>query len=197
MLVSLDEVVKWFEGYESAEIEIGHVDLNGIEFKRCYTSSSERALKTASCIFRGETIILHALRELDMLPLMNKKRKLPFLLWAILVRIKSSSSNRITDEFRNNIVAFLDDLLSKNTEDVLIVSHGFVMMLIQKELNRRGFEGDGFRVPSMGSCMFSKSNRGSQNRVLQTLRRRYNLRQTTILFFIGFAYEKNKSRQLD
>lgn len=150
VLVSLEEVVHWFEGYESAEIEPILIDLRGIEFSRCYTSSADRALKTSAIIFKGEQTILHELRELDVLPLMNSKRKLPFLMWAILVRIKSFSSNRITDEFRNNILRFLDDLLSKNTEDVLIVSHGFVMMQMQKELRRRGFEGTGFRTPENG-----------------------------------------------
>jgi broad specificity phosphatase PhoE len=159
MLISLDEVLHWFAGYESAEIQSTHVDLRGIEFKRCYTSSAERALGTAGIIFKGEKTILHELRELDVLPLMNNKRKLPFLMWAILVRIKASSSNRITDEFKNNISAFLDELLLKNTDDVLIVSHGFVMMYMQKELKRRGFKGIGFRAPENGKLyVFEKED---------------------------------------
>ncbi len=159
VLVSLDDVMLWFEGYETAEIDQAHVDLHGIEFKRCFTSSAERAIKTAGIIFKGEKTILHELRELDVLPLLNNKGRMPFLMWAILVRIKASSSNRITDEFRNKISAFLDELLSKNTDDVLIVSHGFVMMYIQKELKRRGFEGIGFRVPKNGKLyVFEKED---------------------------------------
>jgi broad specificity phosphatase PhoE len=87
---------------------------------------------------------------MDLLPLMNTYSKLPLLLWALLMRSKSRSSNRITDEFSAKISAFVDELLQANDQNVLVASHGFVMMFLQKELIKRGFTGDRFKTPANG-----------------------------------------------
>lgn len=150
VLLTAAEVVKWFEDYEVAELEYKDVDLCRVEWRSCFTSPLERAAKTASTLFNGEIIKADELKELEALPLMNKTIRLPFLVWAIIIRIKFSTSNKITTEFKTKIIAFVDQLIVKHDKDVLIVSHGFVMMTLQKELLKRGFSGNTFRSPAYG-----------------------------------------------
>ncbi|MEP6795271.1 MAG: histidine phosphatase family protein [Saprospiraceae bacterium] len=145
--VSKEEVLQWFEGYENAEIEYQQVNMGEIGWTSCYTSPSARAIKTADAVFSGNNIKTNALRELNILPLLNTKISLPFLVWAILVRIRSFSSNMITEEFKTRLFTFLDTIISEDNENVLIVSHGFVMMFLRKELLRRGFTGPGMMSP--------------------------------------------------
>ncbi|HTF04627.1 MAG TPA: histidine phosphatase family protein [Bacteroidia bacterium] len=146
------DLIRWFDEYELNDVEHNEVDLRGIAWKRCFSSPVNRAIYTAEQIHTGEIVKVPELKELDILHLMWGKIKLPLILWIILVRMKSSSSNEVTHEFRKKITAFVDELLLKSNEDTLIVSHGFVMMFLQKELNRRGFKGDRFRTPENGKA---------------------------------------------
>lgn len=159
--LSRAEVEEWFEGYEIADLEYHHIDLCGIEWKKCISSSLDRASKTAYKIFPGEIITSDDLKELSVLPLMSKKVKLPFLVWAIAIRMKTFSSNELTNAFRKKMNAFIDEMLSNNDNDTLIVSHGFVMMFLQKELIKRGFNGDKFKTPENGKVyVFEKTAPG-------------------------------------
>ena len=100
-LVSGAEVIKWFEEYELAELEYTEVDLLGIEWERCYSSPLNRAVKTAGSIYVGEIIQLSELKELEALPFVRKSIRLPFMVWAIYVKMKSlSSSDRRMKEFK-------------------------------------------------------------------------------------------------
>jgi broad specificity phosphatase PhoE len=150
LLLSSAELTQWFNGYREAEIEPKAVDLRGVTWGKCFSSPLKRAIETADAIFNGEIKQVDALKELDLLPLMYKKLRLPLIAWAILIRMKSLSPNSITNEFGNQIQAFVEELLLDNDKNVLIVSHGFVMMFLQKELLKRGFRGDGFKTPSNG-----------------------------------------------
>lgn len=150
-LLTKSEVIKWFDGYESAEVESKEVDLYGINWKHCYASPLNRAVKTAGRIYDGETIQISELKELDILHLLTNRIRLPFMIWGILVRIKSLKSNTETNEFKNKIAAFVDELVLKNDTDILIVSHWFVMQVLQKELIKKGFKGNNFRSPDYGT----------------------------------------------
>lgn len=149
-LVGYAELLKWFEHYNAADIEYRDVRPGGVTWEKCYSSSLPRALKTAECLFSGDIIRRDDLVELDLLPLMNTYGKRPLLLWAVLLRSKSRSSNPITDAFSARISAFVDELLRANDQHVLVASHGFVMMFLQKELLKRGFTGDRFGTPAHG-----------------------------------------------
>ncbi len=147
-LVSYDEVFKWYEKYGTAEVEVKDVDLLGVNWGKCYSSPLYRAAKTTEAVYKNEVTVINDLKELDVLPLLNKKRKMPFLLWGLFLKIKSTQQNEITNEFESKISAFLNDILKDNNCDVLIISHGFVMTFIQKELKKKGFKGMNFLVPA-------------------------------------------------
>jgi broad specificity phosphatase PhoE len=148
--LSKAEIEAWFEGYASAEVIPSETDLGGVEWQKCFSSSLSRALDTAKYIYKGEVIQLDVLQELNALPLLTTNLRLPFLVWAIFVRLKYASNDPVTVAFRRKIVDFVDELLLKESGNVLIVSHGFVMICLQRELNKRGFAGKDIKASVHG-----------------------------------------------
>lgn len=149
-LLTKTGVVQWFDAYETAETTPKKVDLRGIDWQHCFSSTASRALKTATQIYPGEITRLDTLRELDVLPLLPGNIRLPFLVWGTLVYRKSVAVNPVTTIFRQNLTAFLDSLISGNYDNVLIVSHWYVMRILQKELLLRGFRGERFTSAENG-----------------------------------------------
>lgn len=149
-LIGAEELTQFFVQYDSAGITYAPVDLLGVEWKRCYSSSAPRAIKTAETIYKGEITTADELRELNVLPLLQHKSRRPLLLWALQMRSHAFKSNEITDRFKQNLVVLLEKILAESPDDLLLVSHGFVMMHLQKELRKRGFAGKGFGTPVNG-----------------------------------------------
>lgn len=147
-LISAEELRQWFSDYETAGLQISVADTGGVEWKKCISSPLFRAKETATSVFGDGYIVSGELSELDILPLLNSKRKLPLFVWALIMKKKSESESEITARFRNNLNNFLDKLLSDNSENTLLVCHGFVMMHLRKELKRRGYKGPYFSSPA-------------------------------------------------
>ena len=151
-LLSKAEVIEWFIGYDNTEtIEYNNVDLSPGDWHHCYSSPMIRAVNTAHHIYDGPIKEVAALKELDILHRLPGKIRLPFLLWGLIVRIKSFSSNKDTDTFKNEIIAFVDKVMEDDESDVLIVSHWFVMRVIRQELIKRGFVGGNFKSNEYGA----------------------------------------------
>jgi broad specificity phosphatase PhoE len=156
-LLSAKDIVQWFDEYELAAVERGQTDLQDIRWDICFSSPLPRALHTANAIVAGDVIPADELKELDVLPLLNQGIRLPFLVWAMVIKARSSSVHPVTDQFRSRISAFADRIVSGEHEHVLVVSHGFVMMFLQQELEKRGFSGQRFRSPRNGKLyVFAK-----------------------------------------
>lgn len=152
LFLSKSEVIKWFTEYDKTEnIQHKNVDLYNIDWKRCYSSTMVRAVNTANHIYSGEIVKITELQELDIIHRLPDKIKLPFLVWGLVVRITSFSSNNDTDKFKNDIIAFVDKILETEKDDILIVSHWFVMRVIRQELIKRGFRGDRFKSNEYGT----------------------------------------------
>lgn len=149
-LLTAEEVVQWFEAYEQAELDITPADLRNVSWEICYSSPLNRAVKTAKNIFNGEINISSSLTELSAAPFLYRKIRLPFLLWGLIVRVRSTSSGDEMNAFKQRINTLLDQILAGEEENVLIVSHVFVMQHLHKELIRRGFAGQAFRRPDHG-----------------------------------------------
>ena len=148
-LVSYAELIKWFYEYDLAEIECNK-SVKTTEWDVCYSSPSKRAIETAMDLHKSKPLIINELKELNVLDLMNEKLKLPFIIWGILIRNKAFSNNKITNDFKKELNLFIDFLLLKSDKEILVVSHGFVMMFLKKELEQRGFSGDKFKLPVNG-----------------------------------------------
>ncbi|RFS17750.1 histidine phosphatase family protein [Emticicia sp. C21] len=158
-LIGHDALTDWFAQYDHAEVNYTTIDMRAINWELCYASTMSRAYKTARHIFKGEIEVHDDLREVSVLNLMNKKRRLPIILWAILIKRKTLSANEITESTKKKLADFVDKLLTKPEKEILIVSHGFIMMLLQQELIARGFTGELFRNPANGKVyIFEKSD---------------------------------------
>ncbi|MFC7440427.1 histidine phosphatase family protein [Laceyella putida] len=152
--VTQKELIKWLEEYDVADIEEGEVDLKGVAWKRCFASDLPRAEKTARKIYDGKIIKKKELREISVYPFIKRDMKLPFFMWAVLARVAwlfnhKSQLEGITD-VKRRVKVVLDEILSQSQEDVLIVSHGVVMMFLRKELLKRGFKGPKLGTPKNG-----------------------------------------------
>jgi len=145
--VTPDEVAEWFAGYDDADVEYGHVDLSGGDWRHCFCSDLPRAIKTARAIFPGEIIILKELREIEPYPFRGNRIKLPFLFWAVLVRIvwylKSHPNVESRRAVRERVRQVIDRVLQSGA-DSLVVSHAALMPFLRTELRRRGFKGPWF-----------------------------------------------------
>lgn len=148
--ITRDELSLWFNEYDNADVEYGEVELSNIEWKNCCTSDLPRAIKTAEKIYHGNIITMQGLRELNPLVLFKKNLRLPMMLWMIFPRIKQLMPNNHVADFKKKISTSLDEILLKYDEDTLIVSHGFTMIFLKKELRKRGFKGVNFRHPRNG-----------------------------------------------
>lgn len=149
-LLSKQEVIDWFDKYNTADVESELVNLSNTNWTHCYSSPLKRAKATAEIIYKGEITETDALKELDILHLLPEKVRLPFLVWGLLVQIKFYSGAKEVIQFRHNLDAFIEKLITTEGGNVLIVSHGFVMLYIQKQLLKKGFRGHKIRFPENG-----------------------------------------------
>jgi broad specificity phosphatase PhoE len=159
--VTHKELFQWLDEYEASDIEVGETDLGSVEWKRCFASDLSRAAKTAEIIYDGDIMKMKELREVQIYPLFKRNIKLPFLLYPVLIRLawlmKHKSQLESKSDVEKRVKAVLDDILSQSDEDVLIVSHGALMIFMRKELLRRGFKGPKFKTPENGKLyLFEK-----------------------------------------
>ena len=156
--VAPDEITQWFNEYDTAEIEDGQIDLCGFEWKTCFSSDLFRAVSTAEKIHGGSIIKKKELREFPLDEFCKRNIKLPFLAWAFLFRLKTLFPNKVKADFKKQISDMIDEILMQNEEDLLIVSHGFVMIFMRKALMKRGFKGPNFRTPANGKLYIYERN---------------------------------------
>ena len=148
--ISQTDLLQWFDETEEAEVELSDVEMGDIEWQGCYSSDLPRALATAQHVHSGEIIPLSALREVRLDPLFKRNIRLPLLVWAVLTKFAFNTSHRSQEEspalLARRVEGVLDDILAEE-QDVLIVSHGLIMLALKSELKRRGFTGPDFKTP--------------------------------------------------
>lgn len=154
-LLSARELDRWLDEYDLSDVEIAPVDLGDTQWKRCYVSPLSRARTTAETIYSGELIELEGLREVRPDPILQSDVRLPFLVWPILLRlawfINHNSQTEGQADVEKRASDVLDEILARDEQEVLIVSHGGIMMFLRKELLRRGFSGPKFGYAENGT----------------------------------------------
>jgi broad specificity phosphatase PhoE len=140
--------------YEVSKVTKKKVEMYGIEWDVCYVSDLPRAITTAKEVYSGNLKIDKLLREVDNAPFIHTDRfKLPFEVWHICGRLawyfKSKSQPETIIGTRKRINAFLDRI-DWSQENVLVVFHGFMLYNFQKELRKRGFEGEKLKLVKNG-----------------------------------------------
>jgi broad specificity phosphatase PhoE len=140
----------WAQWYDTTEVRAREVPLAGKAgeaWDTCYCSDLPRAIFTANHLFSGPIEKTPLLREVPFSGFLPRKLRLPLLLWQATSRLgwyldhKRQVENRT--QTLERIVAFLALLKSRHGagERILVVSHGFYMQFLEKELLREGFRG--------------------------------------------------------
>ncbi|MEO5572279.1 MAG: histidine phosphatase family protein [Bacteroidia bacterium] len=132
--------------YDSAPIELVLLKIKSEDYPVCYASSKTRARQTAKMIYEGNIIICDDLIEVPNSTFFLLRVPLPSFLRALIGRIAWFFNYHKMPETRKQSTAraqrFINMLLSETKENALIVTHGFFMQCLQRDLKKRGFKGD-------------------------------------------------------
>jgi broad specificity phosphatase PhoE len=142
-MMNSNEFRAWVEQYDASPIVTRKVLIEQAIWNKCYCSDWPRAIATAHDIYAGDIIKSELLREVPIAPVIKTQAKLPYLFWCIAGRMawlaSGQSQPEVFDQTKNRVRQFLAEILAE--ENVLIVTHGFLMMHIQQELFCKGFAG--------------------------------------------------------
>jgi len=149
---------EWEENYNISEVIKKDVELIGIRWDKCYSSTLIRAITTAQSVYKGEIIQNDLIRETIIDPIFKSNLRLPYWFWAVSGRLawyfnhKSQEENKIItrDKAKHFVDILLDESQRDGKENILIVTHGFFMYSLQKELKKRGFIGKLITSPKNG-----------------------------------------------
>lgn len=152
------EFKEWEENYNTSGVIRNDVELMGIKWDRCYSSTLIRAIITAKHVYSNEILQNDLIRETIIDPIFKSDLKLPYWFWAVGGRIawyfnhkSQEESKTITnDKARQFLDLLQEEAENEGAENILIVTHGFFMFSLQKELKRRGFTGKLIYRPKNG-----------------------------------------------
>ena len=139
-LMNADEFLAWVEQYDNMELAYREVVLPE-KIDKVFVSSQQRAIKSAVYLaLESETSDL--LVEVDAQAFMSGKIKLPKKLWLFVDRLRWYLNFRSVEN-RSHTIKRARDFIEKikETDDVLIISHGLFMHVLIAELKKEGFEG--------------------------------------------------------
>ncbi len=145
MMMTSEEFREWSEKYEHARILKKKINMSGINWDVCYCSDLERAVETAKEVYSGNIYIDKLLREVDNAPFIHTEQfRLPFPVWHFCGRLawffKSKSQPEDIKGTRRRVRHFFRQI-DWSKDNVLIVSHGFLIFNFIYELFRLGFMG--------------------------------------------------------
>ncbi len=152
-IVSSQELLSWMKEYDISEVEENEVDLGGVEWTKCYSSDLPRAQTTARTVYNGEIHLLKELREIQLAPVLPSHARLPLRMHLLFIRAAWLLNHKSQPVSKKDLTKTISDTLDKiliSKENVLIVSHGGIMMFLRKELIRRGFRGPQFKIANNG-----------------------------------------------
>jgi len=149
---------EWEETYNKSDVIKKDVELMGIKWDKCYSSTLIRAFVTAQHVYKDNIVKNDLIRETIIDPIFKSNFKLPYWFWAVSGRFawyfnhKSQEENKtITkDKVRKFVDLMENEAKIEGTENILIITHGFFMYSLQKELKKRGFIGKLIMSPKNG-----------------------------------------------
>ena len=136
---------EWSEKYEHAGVIKNRVDMYGVQWDICYSSDLERAVKTAKEVYSGNIYLDQLLREVDNAPFIHTEQiRLPFPIWHFCGRLawffRSKSQPEGIHDTRRRVRRFFSHM-DWSKDNILIISHGFLIFNFVFELFRLGFVG--------------------------------------------------------
>jgi len=139
-LMDSGEFLAWVAQYDNMELAYCEVVLPE-KIDKVFVSSQQRAIKSAVYLAL-ESKTSDLLVEVDARTFMSGKIKLPKKLWLFVDRLRWYFNLRSLEN-RSHTIKRARDFIEKlkETEDVLIISHGLFMHVLIAELKKEGFEG--------------------------------------------------------
>lgn len=136
-----EEFNQWVKSYDTFELEYNSVVLPK-NIDKIYVSSQNRAIKSADFLNLNYKIN-DLLVEVPIKSFIYTRFKLPKWLWLFVGRLawffnlKQLETKEETNERIENFIQNLD-----MNSNILIISHGFFMILLLKKLRKIGYRGD-------------------------------------------------------
>jgi len=138
------------EAYNTSPVKIIEIQNNTHNWSICYSSDMKRADETSKQIFKGEIISTQLLREVPLQAGFKTSLKLPLFFWATLGRLQWFFNSKNQQESKKMSLSRAKSFISQfcsdqiNGKNILVITHGFFMMNLKKELIRCGFKGRNF-----------------------------------------------------
>jgi broad specificity phosphatase PhoE len=140
--------------YDKAEIKATQFKIKTKDYPVCYVSSVKRAVETAKMIYEGKYIITDDLVEVRNAGVFLKTTSLPAFFRSIIGRAawyfnySKMPETRIQSEARAK--KFISEMLSIEHVNTLVITHGFYMHCLKRELRKQGFRGKISLFPKNG-----------------------------------------------
>ena len=149
---------EWANWYDTTEVSPRPVPPFGAEWHSCLSSDLHRAHFTAKTLYKGGIETTPMLREVPFSAFMPRRLTLPLFVWQATSRMGWYLNHAAQRENRRQTQARIAALVAQLRRDfagrnVLIVTHGFYMQFLEKELRLAGFKG---KVPMrpMGGTVY-------------------------------------------
>ncbi|WP_114570833.1 histidine phosphatase family protein [Exiguobacterium flavidum] len=150
--ITAQDIEEWLERYDRSAIDIKPIELDETEWAACFSSDLSRAMQTAESVYEKEIVVTELLRELPF-PVLKTKLRLPFFGWVVLARLAAPFNPRIKEQIKEantRIEILLNQLKMLPHDNILLIGHGGMMLLMRSALKRRGFSGPRFGHPRNG-----------------------------------------------
>ncbi|MDK8180569.1 histidine phosphatase family protein [Paenibacillus sp. UMB4589-SE434] len=152
--MTADEFDQWIVDYNHSNIIPDQTQVMDTDWNICLSSDLIRARDTANIVYSGDIQCLNLLREIDIAPILRLRVRLHTNIWLALGRLAWYFAHRSQLESRVQVTAraqhVIDLIESYQVDNVLVVSHGMFIKVLNKQLRVRGYEGPSVNVPRNG-----------------------------------------------
>lgn len=136
----------WAHWYDTTEVSPRPVPSLGEGWDHCLSSDLHRAQFTARTLYKGDIETTPLLREVPFTTFMPRSLNLPLFMWQATSRVGWYVNHAAQRENRIQTHERISALIGRLRRDfpgqsVLIVTHGFFMQYLEKELRSAGFRG--------------------------------------------------------
>ena len=123
LFMTSKEFKKWENNYNKSNVIKKDVNLMGIKWEKCYSSTLIRAIITANHVYKKDIVKNDLIRETIIDPIFKSDFKLPYWFWAVSGRFAWFFNNKSQEENRtitkNKARKFVDELQDNAKRDEL------------------------------------------------------------------------------
>ncbi len=159
-LFSSSEIDAWVALYDRYDLDYHDILLPKVE--RVYTSALSRAKRSAEylgLVYREDALF----NEVEAKAFVETRWKFPKFLWLFFGRILWTLNLVKRSESKADTLArvkeAVETIMIDSSERIMIVSHGFFMILLVQELRKNGFEGEMDSHPKNGKLYTFQKNK--------------------------------------